>query len=183
MMSERSWKRRCGAWASAWCWRCRSASANPISSPTNSSGARAATPRSTSPSSRRSACASPRDRAHSRRRSSSRWRHASSATTRNSTTCRRCDAMRCRRTCASSNSSSSPGALLNSAHAQSHYLSANYTHVARELLARGVNVIAHVVAKRMVGGATEISLGSNPDVTVDLHSRSSRSCAPRASRW
>ncbi len=61
-----------------------------------------------------------------------------------------------------------PGSLLDSAHAQSHYLSANYTHVARELLARGVNVIAHVVAKRMVGGAVEISLGSNPDVTVDL---------------
>ena len=39
-----------------------------------------------------------------------------------------------------------PGSLLNSAHAQSHYLSANYTHVARELLHRGVNVIAHVVA-------------------------------------
>jgi len=61
-----------------------------------------------------------------------------------------------------------PGALLNSAHAQQHYLSANYTHVARELLHRGVNVIAHVVAKRMVGGTLELSLGSNPDVTVDL---------------
>lgn len=61
-----------------------------------------------------------------------------------------------------------PGSLLNSVHAQSHYLSANYTHVARELLARGVNVIAHVVARRMVGGVTEISLGSNPDVSIDL---------------
>jgi len=61
-----------------------------------------------------------------------------------------------------------PGSQLNSAHAQSHYLCANYTHVARELLARGVNVIAHVVARRVVGGNTEISLGSNPDVTVDL---------------
>jgi acyl-CoA hydrolase len=61
-----------------------------------------------------------------------------------------------------------PGSLLNSAHAQSHYLSANYTHVARELLARGANVIAHIVAKRNVGGVIEISLGSNPDVTVDL---------------
>ena len=61
-----------------------------------------------------------------------------------------------------------PGSQLHSAHAQSHYLCANYTHVARELLARGVNVIAHVVAKRVVGGNTEISLGSNPDVTVDL---------------
>ena len=46
-----------------------------------------------------------------------------------------------------------PGALLHSAHAQSHYLSANYTHVTRELLHRGVNVIAHVVAKRVVGGS------------------------------
>src|SRR6187549_1565673 len=61
-----------------------------------------------------------------------------------------------------------PGSLLHSVHAQSHYLSANYTHVTRELLARGVNVIAHVVARRMVGGIAEISLGSNPDVTVDL---------------
>ena len=61
-----------------------------------------------------------------------------------------------------------PGSLLNSTHAQSHYLSANYTHVARELVARGVNVIAHMVARRVVGGVTEISLGSNPDVTVDL---------------
>jgi acyl-CoA hydrolase len=61
-----------------------------------------------------------------------------------------------------------PGSLLDSPHAQSHYLCANYTHVARELLARGVNVIAHVVAKRIAGGAVEISLGSNPDVTIDL---------------
>ena len=61
-----------------------------------------------------------------------------------------------------------PGSLLNNAHAQSHYLSANYTHVAREVIHRGVNVIAHVVARRTVGGTTEISLGSNPDVTVDL---------------
>ena len=61
-----------------------------------------------------------------------------------------------------------PGALLNSAHAQANYLCANYTHVTRDLLAHGVNVVAHVVARRQVGGAMEISLGSNPDITVDL---------------
>ncbi len=61
-----------------------------------------------------------------------------------------------------------PGSLLNAPHAQAHYLAANYTHVARELLHRGVNVIAHVVARRVTGGSAEISLGSNPDVTVDL---------------
>src|SRR5688500_3058654 len=61
-----------------------------------------------------------------------------------------------------------PGSLLNAAQAQANYLSANYPHVARELLHRGVNVLAHVVARRVVGGVTEISLGSNPDITVDL---------------
>src|SRR6267154_2125608 len=61
-----------------------------------------------------------------------------------------------------------PGAFLNSRHAQRHYLSANYTHVARDALARGVNVIAHLVAQRSLNGALKLSLGSNTDVTVDL---------------
>jgi acyl-CoA hydrolase len=61
-----------------------------------------------------------------------------------------------------------PGAYLHSLHAQQNYLSTNYTHVVRDVLARGVNVIAHLVAKRSVGGETQISLGSNPDVTLDL---------------
>src|SRR3984893_15996410 len=61
-----------------------------------------------------------------------------------------------------------PGAFLNSRHAQRHYLSANYTHVARDCLARGVNVIAHLVAARSVNGELELSFGSNSDVTPDL---------------
>jgi acyl-CoA hydrolase len=61
-----------------------------------------------------------------------------------------------------------PGALLDVAHAQRHYISTNYTHVARELAAQGVNVIAQLVAKRGGEGRAEYSLGSNPDVTVDL---------------
>ena len=61
-----------------------------------------------------------------------------------------------------------PGAFLHSAHAQQHYLSANYTHVARTLLERGVNVIAQLVASRSVNGEQQLSLGSNPDVTLDL---------------
>ncbi len=61
-----------------------------------------------------------------------------------------------------------PGAFLGSRQAQRHYLSANYTHVAREVLARGVNVIAHLVARRTVNGEMQLSFGSNPDVTVDL---------------
>jgi acyl-CoA hydrolase len=61
-----------------------------------------------------------------------------------------------------------PGAFLDSRHAQQNYLSANYTHVAREIMARGVNVFAHLVAKRVADGKTQLSFGSNPDVVVDL---------------
>ncbi len=61
-----------------------------------------------------------------------------------------------------------PGASLNIAASQQNYLSANYTHAARELLARGVNCLAHLIARR--GPATDLqySLGSNSDVTLDL---------------
>jgi acyl-CoA hydrolase len=61
-----------------------------------------------------------------------------------------------------------PGALLNVAHSQQNYTSTNYTHVARELAAQGVNVIAQLIAKRSIDGRVEYSLGSNPDVTLDL---------------
>ena len=61
-----------------------------------------------------------------------------------------------------------PGAALDVAAAQTHYLSSNYTHVARDLAARGVNVIAQLVARRNVDGQPRLSLGSNPDVTLDL---------------
>jgi acyl-CoA hydrolase len=61
-----------------------------------------------------------------------------------------------------------PGALLHVEHSQRHYVSTNYTHVARDLAAQGVNVIAQLVAKRNIEGRVEFSLGSNPDVTVDL---------------
>ena len=63
-----------------------------------------------------------------------------------------------------------PGAYLNSGHAQQHYLSANYTHVAREILA-DVNVIAQMVGARVNAGKTEFSLSCNPDITLDLLSQ------------
>ncbi len=61
-----------------------------------------------------------------------------------------------------------PGAFLGASHAQRNYLCANYTHVARAVLALGVNVIAHLVAQRRSGGTLQLSLSSNPDVTADL---------------
>jgi acyl-CoA hydrolase len=51
---------------------------------------------------------------------------------------------------------------------QQHYLSTNYTHVVRDLLALGVNVIAQSVAARHASRGTEYSLSANPDLTLDL---------------
>ncbi|MGH8179308.1 MAG: acetyl-CoA hydrolase/transferase C-terminal domain-containing protein [Steroidobacter sp.] len=63
-----------------------------------------------------------------------------------------------------------PGAWLDNAHLQQHYLSANYTHVAREALHRGLNVIAQLVAPAPADEAPPgvLSLGANPDLTADL---------------
>ncbi|HZF25090.1 MAG TPA: acetyl-CoA hydrolase/transferase C-terminal domain-containing protein [Steroidobacteraceae bacterium] len=61
-----------------------------------------------------------------------------------------------------------PGAYLAAPYAQQHYLSANYTHVGAEVLRRGVNVLAHLVAKRTVENRAQFSLSCNPDVTLDL---------------
>jgi acyl-CoA hydrolase len=60
-----------------------------------------------------------------------------------------------------------PGGWLKNDHLQQHYLSSNYTHVARDLLARGVNVIAQLLAVSTAQSST-VSLSCNPDLTVDL---------------
>jgi acyl-CoA hydrolase len=63
-----------------------------------------------------------------------------------------------------------PGAWLNSASLQQSYLSANYTHVARDALKRGLNVIAQLVARPPAGEAPAglLSLGANADLTAEL---------------
>ncbi len=61
-----------------------------------------------------------------------------------------------------------PGTALGSPARQQQFLCANYTDIAREIERRGVNVIAQLVAQRRVGGELQYSLGSNPDVTLDL---------------
>jgi Acetyl-CoA hydrolase/transferase C-terminal domain len=52
--------------------------------------------------------------------------------------------------------------------AQQHYISANYTHAASYLLARGLNVVPQLVAKRMVDGVARYSLSCNTDTTLDI---------------
>jgi acyl-CoA hydrolase len=62
-----------------------------------------------------------------------------------------------------------PGAWLRNEHLQQHYLSSNYTHVARDALRRGLNVIAQLVAAPPADEAPGLlSLGSNADMTADL---------------
>ncbi|WP_202560535.1 acetyl-CoA hydrolase/transferase family protein [Alcanivorax sp. DP30] len=61
-----------------------------------------------------------------------------------------------------------PGSMLGSDSAQQHYISSNYTHVARDLNARGINVVAQLLAHRNVDGADEYSFACNPEVTLDL---------------
>lgn len=58
------------------------------------------------------------------------------------------------------------GAFIGNAPVQQDYVSANYTHVVRDLLDRGVNVIAQMVSPGP--GGDSFSLSSNPDLTLPL---------------
>lgn len=60
------------------------------------------------------------------------------------------------------------GSLVGNAYAQRHYISSNYTHVARDMLDRGVNLIMQAVALDTRAGRPRYSLSSNPDVTLQL---------------
>ncbi len=61
-----------------------------------------------------------------------------------------------------------PGQMLGNERAQQNYVASNYTHVARDMLARGVNVLAQLVSSREVDGALRYSLSGNPDVSLEL---------------
>ena len=56
-----------------------------------------------------------------------------------------------------------PGASLGNPAAQHNYLSSNYTHVARDMMAQGVNVFTQAIAKRTTNGQDTYSLSSNAD--------------------
>ncbi len=60
------------------------------------------------------------------------------------------------------------GRWLHVPFAQQHYISANYTHASMYLLARGLNVVTQLVAKRVVDGAARYSLSCNTDTTLDI---------------
>jgi acyl-CoA hydrolase len=60
------------------------------------------------------------------------------------------------------------GRWLHVPFAQQHYISANYTHASGYLLARGLNVVTQLVAKRVVDGVARYSLSCNTDTTLDI---------------
>jgi hypothetical protein len=60
------------------------------------------------------------------------------------------------------------GRWLHVPFAQQHYISANYTHASSYLLARGLNVVTQLVAKRIVDGVARYSLSCNTDTTLDI---------------
>lgn len=60
------------------------------------------------------------------------------------------------------------GVYLNNAVEQQNYISSNYTHIARDMLENGVNVLAQIVAKKTINGETFFSLSCNPDVSPSI---------------
>jgi len=70
------------------------------------------------------------------------------------------------------------GAALGKPAMQRHYISSNYTHVARDLVDRGINLIAQLVAR---DGQGRLSLACNPDVSLDLKKRLDET--PDRSAW
>ena len=60
------------------------------------------------------------------------------------------------------------GRWLHVPFAQQHYISANYTHASMYILARGLNVVTQLVAKRVVDGVPRYSLSCNTDTTLDI---------------
>jgi acyl-CoA hydrolase len=60
------------------------------------------------------------------------------------------------------------GVFLDNLVEQQNYISSNYTHIARDMLANGVNVLSQLVAKKVIDGKTFLSLSCNPDVSPSI---------------
>jgi acyl-CoA hydrolase len=67
------------------------------------------------------------------------------------------------------------GALLHSSAAQRDYISQNYTHVARDLVGRDIDVLVQLVAVR----DGRLSLSSNPDLSLDFIERMAGAGKPK----
>ncbi len=59
------------------------------------------------------------------------------------------------------------GSYIGCPYAQQNYISSNYTHVIRDLMDNGLNVIGNLIAKRSIDGKTCYSMSCNSDLTVE----------------
>ena len=60
------------------------------------------------------------------------------------------------------------GSMKNHAVAQQNYISSNYTHIVRDMVGQGVNVMVQMVAARETDDGLSLSLSSNPDLTLEI---------------
>ncbi len=60
------------------------------------------------------------------------------------------------------------GASLGEPDTQQNYVSSNYTHVPRDLIDRGINLVMQLVSRGTHRGRDRLSLSCNPDITLDL---------------
>jgi acyl-CoA hydrolase len=70
------------------------------------------------------------------------------------------------------------GSMKSHPTAQQNYISSNYTHIARDMLASGVNVMLQMVAGRQNGDELQLSFSCNPDVSPEVLQR----CASMANK-
>jgi acyl-CoA hydrolase len=71
------------------------------------------------------------------------------------------------------------GKMLKSSMAQKNYTSSNYTHAARDMLCRGLNVLIQMVAVKETKQGRVYSLCSNTDLTLDIDSICAKKNLPR----
>ncbi|MEH6581538.1 MAG: acetyl-CoA hydrolase/transferase C-terminal domain-containing protein [Halioglobus sp.] len=60
-----------------------------------------------------------------------------------------------------------PASELNNAYTQQNYINSNYTHAARDMNNRGINVIAQTISSRQQAGVEQLSLSCNPEILLD----------------
>lgn len=60
------------------------------------------------------------------------------------------------------------GSMKNQPGAQQSYVSSNYTHIVRDMIGLGINVMVQMVAARETARGLSLSLSSNPDLSLEL---------------
>ena len=71
------------------------------------------------------------------------------------------------------------GQFLGTASAQQNYISCNYTHVARDMVNQGINVIVQMIAVDRDAENIRYSLSCNPDLTLDVIRIAAQKKCPR----